>query len=478
MKVLVRLSGEMTIKSTQVRRQFQSRLVKNIKDGFGRSKISFKISPEWSRIFIEFDDIKGLEILDCIYGIQSYSVVELECEAELEEIVSQGLGFYEEKVKDKSFCVKARRNGSHPFTSMDIQKSLGAALNNKGLKVQLRNPDFCVFVEVKDERCFFFSEIVKGVSGLPLGTAGHGVCLLSGGFDSPVAAWMLQKRGVSCEFLLCNMAGEAYERSVLKIAKLMTEKWSSGFYPKFHVIDFSEIVEQIKSKVTSRFTQVILKRMFYRAAELLAEQTKAEAIITGEAIGQVSSQTMTNLKTIEQVVDTPVLRPVVGFDKDDIIELSRKVGTHDISASVHEFCQLVPVRPATACKLEVALAEEQKLDLSLLQTAFANRKIIDLMSLSQNDMTVPYIFKSDVPSGAVVVDCRTKSEFKQWHYEGAIHKEYYELLNSYKSLAKSQVYILYCSVGMQSALVAEKMQADGFLAYSFQGGVRALEKYS
>ncbi|NRA43824.1 MAG: tRNA 4-thiouridine(8) synthase ThiI [Oligoflexales bacterium] len=359
---------------------------------------------------------------------------------------------------------------------MDVQKALGAALNKKGLKVKLHDPEFCVYVEVKDERCLFFSEVKKGAQGLPLGTAGSAVCLLSGGFDSPVAAWMMQKRGVTCEFLLCNMAGEAYERSVLKTAKLIAEKWNYGYYPKFHVVDFTQVVKQIKERVTSRFTQVILKRMFYRAAEMLAEVSGAEAIITGEAIGQVSLQTLTNLKTIEEVVEIPVMMPVVGFDKDDIIELSRRVGTHDISASIQEFCQLVPVKPATACKAGIAHAEEEKLDLSVLVSAFNERKLIDLMSLSQNDMSTPYIFKSEVPSDAVVIDCRTRSEFDQWHYKDAIHNEYYDLLNSYKSLAKNKVYLLYCAVGMQSALLAEKMQADGYLAYSFQGGVRSLEK--
>ena len=478
MKVLIRFSGEVSIKSTQVRKQFQSRLVKNIKDGFKRSGLELKINQEWSRLFIEFEDPQGLKILDCVYGVQSYSIVEHECKADINEIVAKGLEFYGEQVVGKSFCVKARRNGTHEFTSMEVQKSLGAALNSKGLKVQLHDPDVCIYVEIKDERCVFFTGVVKGASGLPLGTAGRGVCLLSGGFDSPVAAWMMQKRGVTCEFLLCNMAGEAYECSVLKSAKLLADKWNHGCYPKFHVVDFTELVKQIKERVTSRFTQVVLKRMFYRTAELLAEATGAEAIITGEAIGQVSSQTMTNLKTIEEAVHMPVMRPLVGFDKDEIIELSRRVGTHDISASVQEFCHLVPVKPATACKLDIAISEESKLDLKVLESAFVGRKVIDLISISKNDMSTPYIFKSEVPKDAIVIDCRTKPEFDRWHYKNAIHKEYYELLSNYKSLKKSEVYLLYCAVGMQSALVAEKMQGDGFLAYSFRGGARTLEDYS
>ncbi|MFK7827804.1 MAG: tRNA uracil 4-sulfurtransferase ThiI [Oligoflexales bacterium] len=478
MKVLIRFSGEITIKSTQVRKQFQSRLVKNIKDGFKRSGIEIKVGQEWGRIFVDFEKSEGLTVLDRIYGIQSYSIVEHECRAEIKEIVDKGLEYYGDMVVGKSFCVKARRNGTHEFSSMDIQKSLGAALNTKGLKVKLHNPEVCIFVEIKDERCLFFTDIIKGAAGLPLGTAGRAVCLLSGGFDSPVAAWMLQKRGVTCEFLLCNLAGEAYERSVLKTAKLMADRWNFGFYPKFHVVDFTEIVKQIKERVAARFSQVILKRMFYKTAEMLTESTGAEAIITGEAIGQVSSQTLTNLKTIEEAIHTPVMRPLVGFDKGDIIELSRLVGTHDISASIQEFCQLVPAKPATACKVEVARSEEAKLDLSALDSAFASRKIIDLIALSKNDMSTPYIFKSEVPIDAVVVDCRTKSEFDLWHYKNAIHKEYYDLLSNYKSLVKSKEYVLYCAVGMQSALVAEKMQADGFLAYSFQGGARSLEQYS
>ena len=476
MKFLVRFAGEIAIKSPHVRRQFLSRLTHNIRTAMKNADLSGSVTQEWGRVWVESDSSLIVELLSQVYGIQSFSPVEYSCPSDMESILETGKN-YASVIEGKTFAVKARRAGTHPYSSMDIQKNLGGMLNQGRGQVCLTRPDVTVSVQVRDDICRFFSQVIPGPGGLPLGTGGKAVCLMSGGFDSPVAAWMMQKRGISMDYLLCNMAGDAYERSVLKVCKWLCDHWSHGTKPKFHVVDFAPVVEELKNKVSSRYTQVVLKRLFYRVGEMLAKETKAEALVTGEAIAQVSSQTLTNLRAIEDVADVPVMRPLIAFDKEDIIKLSRKIGTCALSSGILEFCQVVPVKPATSCPVSVARDEESQFDLTILENVFADRKILVPGELSQSELTSAYLYQDSVEADAVVVDCRSKSEFDQWHYQGSTHIDYYDLADSWKKhFSKDQKILIYCSVGMQSAILAEKMQSDGYLAYSFKGGARALMK--
>ena len=194
----------------------------------------------------------------------------------------------------------ARRAGSFGFGTQDVHVQLGAALNTYGT-VNLDHPEVTVGVELRDGEALLFCGRIGGVGGLPLGVEGRAVCLLSGGFDSPVAAWLMLKRGVALDYVFCNLGGEAYERAVVSVAKILADAWSFGDRPKIHIIDFDAVVANLKDVVTPRYWQVVLKRVMYRAAEQVATAIGAEGIVTGEAIGQVSSQTLHNLRAIDDV---------------------------------------------------------------------------------------------------------------------------------------------------------------------------------
>lgn len=476
-KLLIRMSGEMLIKSNQVRNQFVKSLVKNIKDALKSNNISFKLEKQWSRIYLEHDHKDTHSILQRIFGIQSFSPVVGQCQSELEEIKATGVELFKQKIEGKSFAVRARRSGKHHFSSMDVQKSLGAALNSDSKsRVDLSHPDIGIFVEIRDSETYFYSDHYKGSGGLPIGTGGHGICLMSGGFDSPVAAWKILKRGVTLDFLFCNLAGEAYERSVLNISKTLSDKWCYGFKPSIYILDFEAVSKNLKESVHPKYNQVILKRLFYKAADKVSKVNGANAIVTGEAIGQVSSQTLVNLRAIEADTELPVLRPVISYDKEEIIQLSKVIGTHDQSASIQEFCQLTDAKPSTHCSIERARTEEANCDLTVLEKAVSEAKNLSLRQLNSAELTTPYIFKNAIKQNDIVIDCRNVEEYKLWHYKNASHKDYYELLEGFEALPKERTYILYCAVGMQSAIIAEKMQNKGYLAYSFKGGVHQLKK--
>ena len=474
MRVLIRLAGEITVKSKVVRKQFCTRLLKNIKDALYFHHIPADLELTWERIYLQTHDDQSPDFLKNIYGIQSYSPIEHECPSDMPQMLETVVKFYKDKVKGKTFSIKARRHGKHSFTSMDIQKELGSALNRYAHSVDLVNPDVCVRVEVKNDQCFFYSRVIKGPGGMPLVSGGHAVSLLSGGFDSPVASWMIQKRGVSMDFIFCNIGGLAQERSVVRIAKELTDRWSHGSRPRLHVVDFTDVVREIRSSCRSQYSQIILKRMFYRVAEQIATSSGADAIVTGEAIGQVSSQTLVNLKVIDQVASIPVMRPLIGFNKEDIIQMSRDIGTYEISATVQEFCQISQHKPATAAKKELVELSEEKLDLSILEKAVAERKIVNLRTVSDSELVLPYIFQDSIEDDCLVIDCRPQADYERSHYPGAIHMEFYDLMSSYKTFSRQKKIIIYCGIGMQSSQIAEKMQRDGYLAYSLTGGAKSI----
>lgn len=477
MELLVRLSPDLTIKSNKIRAKFVTRMLANMKDACKRAGFALEVQREWSRIFVSSQDSRLLETVVRIFGISSVSAVEHTCKAALDEIVRIGAAAYSPVVEGKTFAVRPRRVGKHTYTSADIGCELGAALRPSSRGVDLASPEVEIFVEVRDGVARLFSSYVRGSGGLPLGVSGKGLCLISGGFDSAVAAWLMQKRGVEMDYLFCNLGGPAYERSVTRVVKVLTDLWSSGTRPKLYILDFHGVAEEMQRKVKPSHSQVILKRMFYRVADAVARQTGAEALITGECVGQVSSQTLRNLTTIERVASRPVLRPLIGFDKEDILAIARKIGTFDLSAQIPEYCQLVNSKPVTACSFDAAKREEQDFRLELLEQALGAMKVVNTRDLSLQDLALPYIFKSDIPETARVIDCRPEEAYKNWHVNGAINVELHDLLAHPSRLDKLATYILYCSVGLQSAVAAERLQQAGYEVYSFKGGERALQTW-
>jgi thiamine biosynthesis protein ThiI len=301
---------------------------------------------------------------------------------------------------------------------------------------------------------------------------------MSGGFDSPVAAWLVLRRGVSLDYVFCNLAGDAYERMVASITKVLADEHSYGDRPRLHVVEFGAVVDDLRAKVEPRYWQVVLKRQMYRAAEAVATELKAEAIVTGEAIGQVSSQTLGNLRAIDAAATLPVFRPLLGFDKSWIIERAEQIGTAALSARVYEHCAILPEKPVTHTSVERTAAQETDLDMALLAKAVAERRILDLRRLGAAELVEPYLFIDQVPEGAVVFDCRSQHQFRAWHYPGAELAAPHEVAGRMKELSKDRTYVLYCEYGVQTAAVAEVMQRVGYEAYSFRGGASKLRDWT
>lgn len=473
-EVMVRLSGEVTTKSRGTRAHFQRRLADNLRDALASHGLGGRVRDDWSRLYLEGDE-GILGPASRVFGISSLSLVEGSCPSELETIVETGRRLYADRVRGRRYAIRARRSGEHDFSSHDVNRLLGAALN-PGAVVDLDDPEVEVHVEVRGERARLFSARIAGPGGLPLGVQGRGAALLSGGYDSAVAAWMTLRRGVELDYVFCNLGGGAYRRMVTEVALVLARRWSYGSHAILHVLDFEPIVEAMRREVKASYLQVVLKRLMYRAACRVAEERGADVIVTGEAVGQVSSQTLPNLRAIDEVADRPVLRPLLGFDKHEIIDRARAIGTYDLSSRIREYCALVPDHPVTASTPDRAREQEDRLDPTLLDVALEGRDRLDLRKVGPEEVVTVNLFLDRVPEEARVLDLRTPEEYRQWHWPGAERRDERELAGEARDLDREALYLLYCERGTRSAHLAERLQREGLEVYSYRGGAPALQR--
>jgi len=476
--VLLRLSGEVSTKARPTRRAFVVQLVRNVKDALASEGIAATVERRHDRVLVETADARVPALLARVFGVQSASRAERRPVASLADVVAAGEAAFSDSVRGKRFAVRARRVGDSelPFRGRDVEVALGERLRPLSAGVDLDHPEFTARVELYGGAAYSFAEVVPGVGGLPLGTGDRAVALVSGGFDSAVAAWQLQRRGVVLDHVFANLGGLTHRLGALRVMEVLATRWSYGARPRLHVIDFAALSQDLQAHTETRYWQVILKRLMLRAAEAVARHTRAHAIVTGEAVGQVSSQTLVNLATISEATRLPILRPLVGMNKDEIVASAHRIGTGPLSAVVDEYCALVPRRPATQARLDAVLAEEAKLDPALLEAALAQREVLDLRSLSEEASALADLELTEIPPGAVVIDLRTRAEYESWHWPGALRLDWARAVEAYPSFAKEQRYVLYCEYGLKSAHLAEMMRKLDLTAFHMRGGTPTLRK--
>ncbi len=349
---------------------------------------------------------------------------------------------------------------------------MGEALRPDAAGVDLDHPEVEVKVELHGERAFWIESEYPGPAGLPLGVEGRAVALLSGGFDSAVAAWQLMRRGVLVDFVFCNLGGAAHLRGALAVAHTLVTRWGYGATPHFHAVDFERISQEIRGGGRARLWQILLKRQMLRCAESIALERGAEAIIMGDAIGQVSSQTLTNLRVISAATEVPILRPLIGSNKHDIVRQAEEIGTATLSAGVDEYCAMVPTKPATAAKRDEVQSAERDLDAGCLAEAIEARSLFDLRSLDLEAAADPQLAIDDIPEDATVLDLRSKAAFASWHYPDALRLDFDAAMAAYPSFDRDKHYVLYCEIGMKSAHLAERMREIGLSAHHLGDGLR------
>ncbi|HWQ47837.1 MAG TPA: tRNA uracil 4-sulfurtransferase ThiI [Methanosarcina sp.] len=385
--VIVRY-GELALKSTGVRNWYEKILIKNIAAMLDSRDIPYsQIRREWGRIFIETTDAHAAEAAADVFGIVSTSPA-LTAEPTLESTASVCAALARDLVLEgESFAIRARRNGNHTFSSADIGRTCGDAVWNvlekegKHPRVNLSSPDKEIFVEMRQNLAYVYLETFKGVGGLPLGTQGSMVVLMSGGLDSPVAAWLMMKRGVMITPVYCSNSpyaeDAARERAFDCIRQL--QKWAPGHQFTTYEIPHGPNLKTFIDICNRKNTCLLCKRMMYREAYEVMKKEGASGIITGSSLGQVASQTAANMHAEIYQLAIPIYHPLIALDKTEIMDIARKIGTYDISSRSAGSCTAVPERPEIGAKYDLIVLEERKMDIeNMVSNAMKAAKVFKL----------------------------------------------------------------------------------------------------
>ncbi len=473
--------GELSVKAKGTRNRFCERLAGNLADALDSAGIEHEITRTWSRLYVESPSERVAEVASRVFGLSAISPAERRSWEGLEDLLRAGEEIFAPTVVGKTFAVRMRRGGRGqklPFRSPEVERRLGSLLAPAAAGVDLEHPQVEARVELRRGDAYFSVRRVPGQGGLPLGTEGRALALISGGFDSAAAAWLLLRRGVMLDYLFLNLGGDAHRDAVLEVVKVLADDWSYGTAPRLHMVDFRPLVEEIRECCPPALWQVVLKRQMLRAADAVARMTRSAAIVTGEAVGQVSSQTLQNLAVISTVTEIEILRPLVASSKEEILDLARRIGTHDLSAKVPEHCALTPRQPETHAKPRRVARAEAGLDPTRLAALACERAIFDLRALDLGKLSAPELEVEAVPEDAVVLDLRSAPAFKSWHYPGALRLDYADALRAHRSFDKGPTYLVYCEVGLKSAHLVELMHQAGYRAHHFSGGLKQLMRYA
>ncbi|WP_331828325.1 tRNA uracil 4-sulfurtransferase ThiI [Candidatus Blochmannia sp. SNP] len=474
MKIIIKFSPEITIKSRSVRIFFIKILVVNIKAIFKKNKESTLIIRHWDYLEIRSNNNQKIcTILMNIPGIHHFLLVKESVFTSLEDIYKNVILSlnHDIKLSGKDFCVRVKRHGTHNFTSQEIEHDLGKKLcqNINNIKVNLIKPEKIVYLEIKNNKLFIVIERFEGLGGLPIGTQQELISLISGGFDSAVASYMLIRRGCKVHYCFFNLGTPIHTIEVSKIVYYLWNKFSSSHKIKFISIDFSEVIKEIISKIKDNQIGIVLKRMMIRSASLVADRWKITALITGEVLGQVSSQTLTNLTLIDNVSNHTIFRPLISYDKEKIINLARKIGTEIFSKSVPEYCGTISQKSAAKTTKKRIELEENNFDFTILDRAVSQSYIIDVQNIP-DQMINQHLFeietKKILNSNDIILDIRTETEQKNnplYLTNIEIKKiPFYKLIDQFSKLDPNKVYALYCDHGIMSRLQALYLYQQGF----------------
>jgi thiamine biosynthesis protein ThiI len=389
---------------------------------------------------------------------------------DVHDIYEKTSAIHAKSIENKTFCVRVKRTGNHDFNSLKVEQYVGGGLNQEveSAKVKLKNPDVTIHLEIKNKDLFIVTERHYGLGGFPIATQEDVLSLMSGGFDSSVSSYQMIKKGARTHYCFFNLGGSAHEVGVKQVSYYLWSKFGASHKVKFFAIDFEPVVAEILENVENSQMGVVLKRMMIRAASKIAKRAKIQAMITGESLGQVSSQTLTNLNVINQVTDNMILRPLAAYDKQDIIDIARKIGTEDFAKTIPEYCGVISKKPTVRAVVSQIEAEEAKFDFEILDNAVRETRVFDIRDIgkeSEEDIHAVDLLEN-IPKGAVIVDIRSPDEEDENPLAlddvEVKHIPFYKLATQFGDLDMSKEYLLYCDHGVMSKLQALYLLDNGF----------------
>ncbi len=380
--ILIRY-GELALKGKN-RDMFEETLMRSVKSVL-RSFYKVKVRRNYGRMYVELHGEDAYEVMDRlkrVFGISSISPT-IHVDPDIETIKERSLELIRQmNPEPRTFRVVTRRaDKRYPIPSMEVNRMVGTHILRAlpAIKVDVHEPEAIVNVEIRTEGTYVSCETIPGLGGLPVGVSGKVLLLLSGGIDSPVAGWKMMKRGVTLEAIHFHSYPYTSERSLQKVRDLAQKLTKYGGTIRLHVVPFTEIQTAIRDNCPEDYLITIMRRFMMRISEKVAGNTKALALATGESLGQVASQTLESMDTINKVISIPMLRPLIGMDKIEITEISRKIDTYELSILPYEDCCTIftPKNPVTRPKAYLAEKFETALDVDALVENAVNGTVIE-----------------------------------------------------------------------------------------------------
>jgi len=365
-------------------------------------------------------------------------------------------------IQNKKFVVRAKRSGTHDFKSTNIEQTVGGYMlaQNPGSIVDLHNPEVTIKIEMLNNQLNIITQKHIGLAGFPIGTQGDILSLMSGGFDSTVASYLTMKRGLKTHFIFFNLGGTAHEIGVKQVALYLWNKFGASHRVSFITIPFEDVVTEIFRSTSESYMGVTLKRLMLLASEKIADEMEIDALLTGESVAQVSSQTLRNLALIDQVTNKLILRPLATMNKPEIMNIANDIGTKRFAENMPEYCGVISKNPIIHGSYKRMEEVSQRFNYEVLDTAVANatKVYVDEIADDVNNSVGEIEVISNISEGGyTIIDIRQDEETIETSCE-TLKIPFYKLKNEFKKLPQDKEYLFYCDKGILSQLHAQYLK--------------------
>lgn len=470
MKFIIKLFPEIMVKGNAVKKKMVSQLHDNLRTILHRQVAEIETKRFWDKIEVFCTDAQASwvrEVLTKTPGVEQVLTVTQSEAKTLEEIAKKVSETALAKIAGKTFVVRAKRTGTHDFTSSEMERFIGGFLLKSGqpIGVDLTSPEVKIELEYHEKQLNVIQARHKGLGGYPLGSQGEVLSLMSGGFDSTIASYLTLKRGVKTHFIFFNLGGNAHEIGVKQVALYLWSNFASSHRLNFISIPFEEVVSELFRANHESYMGVMLKRLMLMAAEKVANELQIDALVTGEAVAQVSSQTLRNLALIDQASQMLVLRPLAMMDKPDIMRLADKIGTRHFAENMPEYCGVISQNPVTNGSFKRMEREARFFNYEVLENAVSRAKkvAVDQIVNDVNEQQAMDVVTQ--VTNETVIDIRNPAEVLKEPLPNILAPliiPFYELNQKFKGLQQNREYLLFCQKGVMSQLHAQYLHDQGF----------------
>jgi len=460
-KFILKLFPEIMVKGSSAKRQMVGQLYNNLLKMLGRYSTEIRVKKFSDKIEVVTPISLVMAVRQILLdtsGIeQVLEALQFDKMETIEQIKHKVGEISHHEIEGKTFVVRAKRSGSHPFKSTQLEQTVGgyllASFPNNG--VDLHHPEVTIRIELINNQLNIITQKHQGLGGFPIGTQGDILSLMSGGFDSTIASYLTMKRGMKTHFIFFNLGGNAHEIGVKQVALYLWNKFGSSHRVKFISVPFDDVLTEIFRSTHETYMGVTLKRLMLLASEKVADEMEIDALLTGESVAQVSSQTLRNLALIDQVSNKLILRPLSTMNKPDIIALANHIGTRRFAESMPEYCGVISKNPIIHGSYKRMEKEAKRFDYSILDKAVEDAQhlyVDEILDDVTTNTSIEVISK--LSDAYTVIDIRAEAEVTQTEFE-SIKIPFYRLKSEFKKLDQSKEYLLYCEKGIMSQLHAQ-----------------------